>query len=128
MKKITDILEKLKVDDIKMLSYKFPANQSIKEWADFLEKHGFVKLDNSSKAGGSDQVVELLNNVHGRAFYIGMNDDYIYLADTSESDIDEKKNHYYFYSNRYNMFCEDNYTISSGMFMRAICDKFGFEY
>ena len=126
MKKITDILEKLKVDDIK-ISYKFPINQSIEKWADFLEKNDFVKLDSSSKADGSDQVVQLLNDVHGRAFYIGKNNDYIYLADTSESDIDEKKNHYYFYSNRYNMFSEDSYTISRGMFMKAICDKFGFE-
>lgn len=120
------IYEKLKIDDIK-ISYRFPINQSIKEWVDFLEEHGFVRIDDSDDIDGGNQIIDLLNDIHGRAFFLGENYNYIYLADTSDSDIDEIRNDYYFHSDEYNNFCENSRVITKAKFVKAICDKFGFE-
>lgn len=127
MKDLKEILlEKLSVDSITF--NEFPINRPIKEWVNFLENHDFMRIDDNNNIIDIDEIIDLLNDAHGKVFFLGEDNEYIYLADTTKSNIDKRENHYYFHRDTDNIFCKDVDTVSKEKFMKAICDEFGFEF
>ena len=80
MKKITDILEKLRVDDI-VFSEKFPIDGTIDDIIEFLKNQGFEDID---ERGSKDKV---FNSKESKCFSCLEELQRIWFADTSKGKI-----------------------------------------
>ena len=81
MKTITDVLEKLRVDDI-ILNDRFPIDGTLKEMMQFLEENGFKYVECRS------DIDECFNKYKSKCFY--KNNEYLWFGDTSKEEISKK--------------------------------------
>ena len=84
MKNLKDVLEKLKIDDIKLIK-EFPIDGTIDDMIEFLEKEGFKEIEYHKNYTLSKQI----KNTNDKVF-ITLENKRIYFADTSKKTISKE--------------------------------------
>ena len=115
MKNLKDILEKLKIDDIK-LTGNFPIDGTIEEMAKFLEEEGFQHL-------ASDIVtIPAANNAKAKCFMLDKTETELWFADTSKEKI-SRKNPIFSIEIYYKSIVFSTYSYNSRGFYERIIDN-----
>lgn len=89
MKQLTDILEKLSIDDVQVNSIKFSIETDYGATIDFLKKQGFERLPHKFYGSEQYEFVYIFNSQHTRGWmnYLAGDFTMITFADTTDREI-----------------------------------------
>ena len=91
MRKIVDIYEKLKVDDIILDNEEFPINGTIDDIVDFLKRYNFKEVEyDSDKHFRYTEIIRDFDKKHKKVFIAYREEGEITFGDTSREEISAK--------------------------------------